>query len=123
MYANELNLFGKPANHIFLISIAGGDTSIILIEKNELILNNRKIATTFNDYFPEIRPSLNLFKWPGNVKSLASNRDIIDHPSIKMIKNKFTKIAKFSFHQVMLNPHVGIFQLILWDNVICVSKP
>ena len=25
-----------------------------------------------------------------------------DHPSIKIIKNKFTKVAKFSFHQVTL---------------------
>ena len=44
------------------------------------------------------------------VKSLVNNRDTIDnivlkfhdHPSIKMIENKFTKIAKFSFHQVTL---------------------
>ena len=33
-----------------------GGTSIILIEKNELILNNRKNATTFNNYFSEIVP-------------------------------------------------------------------
>ena len=30
--------------------------------KNELILNNRKIAITFNNYLAEIVPSLNLFK-------------------------------------------------------------
>ena len=83
--------FWKTCKSYFSNKHSRGDTSIILIEKNELILNNRKIATTFNDYFPEIIPSLNLFKWPGNVKSLASNRDIIDsivlkfhdHPSIK----------------------------------------
>ena len=86
-------------------------------------------------------PSLNLFKWPGDVKSLANNCDIIDSivlkfpddPIIKIVKSKFTKIAKFPFHQVTLvnvkkainniNPRVGISQLIFKDNVICVSKP
>ena len=80
------------------------------MKKNELILNNRKLATTFNDYFAEIVSSLNLFKWSGNVKGLANNRDITDntvlklynHPSVKMIKNKFRKIVKFSFQQVTL---------------------
>ena len=46
----------------------------------------------------------------GNVISLANNRDTIDnivlkfhdHPSIKMIKNKVRKIAKFSLQQVTL---------------------
>ena len=63
-----------------------------------------KIATTFNDYFAELIPSLNLFRWLGNVTSLAKNLDIIhsmvlkfhNHPSIKMIKNKFRRITKFS---------------------------
>ena len=80
------------------------------MKKDELILNNREIATTFNNYFAEIVPSLNLFKWPGNVRSLTNNCDVIDsivlkfhnHPSIKMIKNKFRRIAKFSFQQVTL---------------------
>ena len=69
-----------------------------------------EIATTFNDQFLETVPSLNLFEWPGNAKRLANNRDITDsivlkfhdHPSIQIIKNKFTKIAKFAFHQVTL---------------------
>ena len=51
-----------------------------------------------------------MVKCAGNVISLANNCDTIDsivlkfynHPSIKMIKNKFTKIVKFSFHQVTL---------------------
>ena len=46
----------------------------------------------------------------GNVISLANNRDTIgnivlkfhNHPSIKMIKNKVRKIAKFSLQQVTL---------------------
>ena len=37
-----------------------------------------KIATTFNDGFAGIVPSLNLLKWPGNVTTLANSLDIID---------------------------------------------
>ena len=63
-----------------------------------------KITTIFNDYFAEPIPSLNLFKRLGNVTGLAKNLDIIhsmvlkfhNHPSIKIIKNKFRKITKFS---------------------------
>ena len=102
--------FWKSCKSFFSYNRSREDTSIILIEKNELILNNRKLATTFNDYFAEIVSSLNLFKWSGNVKGLANNRDITDntvlklynHPSVKMIKNKFRKIVKFSFQQVTL---------------------
>lgn len=38
-----------------------------------------KIATTFNDLFPEIIPSLNDFKCPENVTSLVNNLGIIDN--------------------------------------------
>ena len=102
--------FWKTCKSFFSYNRSREDTSIILIEKNELILNNRKLATTFNDYSAEIVSSLNLFKWSGNVKGLANNRDITDntvlklynHPSVKMIKNKFRNIVKFSFQQVTL---------------------
>ena len=102
--------FWKTCKLYFFNKYSREDNSIILIEKNELILNNTEIATTFNDFISEIVSLLNLFKWRINVKSLANNGDITDsivlqfhdHASIKMIKNKFTKIAKFAFHQVTL---------------------
>ena len=101
-YFNNLDVskgvqpFWKTCKPYFSNKHSRGDTSIIRIEKNELILNNRKIATTFNDYFSETVPSLNLFKWPGKVKSSANNRGIIDsivlkshdHPSIKMTSSR-----------------------------------
>ena len=53
----------------------------------------------FRDHFAEIIPSINTFKWTGNVKSLVNHVYITDrsllklynHSSIKMIK----KIRKF----------------------------
>ena len=103
-----------------------GDTNIILIEKNELILDKMKIAITFKDYFTETVTSLNLFKWKGNTTSLANNLDIIDsivlkfhsHPSIKTIKNKFRKITKFSFPQVTLLDVIKAMEDIRLDKFI-----
>ena len=62
-----------------------------------------KILTTFNDNFAEIAPSLNLFKWSGNVTSLANNIDTIDsivlkfhnHPRIKMIQKNLERSINF----------------------------
>lgn len=63
-----------------------------------------KIVTTFNNYFAEIVYTfLNLFKWPGNVTSLANDFDIIDcivlkfdnHSSIKMVKKEFRRSVIF----------------------------
>ena len=59
--------------------------------------------TTFIDYFAEIGPSLNLFKWSGNVTSLANNIDTTDsivlkfhnHPRIKMIKTNLERSLNF----------------------------
>ena len=67
-YFNNLDVskgvkpFWKTCKPYFSNKYSRGDPSIIAIGKNELILNNKKIAITFNDYFSEIVPSLNLFK-------------------------------------------------------------
>ena len=44
-----LKTFWKTSKPYFSNKHSSRDTSIILIEKNELILSNTKIATTFND--------------------------------------------------------------------------
>ena len=62
-----------------------------------------KIVTTFNDNFAEVAPFLNLFKWSGNVTSLANNIDTTDsivlkfhnHPRIKMIKTNLERSLNF----------------------------
>ena len=40
-----------------------GDSDILLIEKNELLLNNKKVADVFNSYFQSITDYLDLCKW------------------------------------------------------------
>ena len=83
-----------------------GDSDILLIEKDELLLKNKKVADVFNSYFQSITDSLDLFKWPlGSADQIYDSIDkIIDsfwfHPSIKNIKRNYLITSKFSFKPV-----------------------
>ena len=82
----------------------------MLNEDGELILKNKKIANTFNDYFGSIVENLNLEHWDedsysysginhrNNVKYIIKKYS--NHPSIKNIKKKYKNINKNSFRQV-----------------------
>ena len=78
----------------------------MLIEKNELVLKNKKVADAFNTYFQSITHSLNLLEWPlGSTDQIYDSVDrIIDsfrfHPSIKKIKSNYEITRKFSFKPV-----------------------
>ena len=67
-----------------------GDTSIMLVEKEELILSGKKIYSTFNTYFGNIVQSLNLFQWLG---SLLNNQWLC----VKLDKTDAT-ILKYQHH-------------------------
>ena len=43
-----------------------GDTSIMLVEKQEFILSEKKICLIFNTCFGNIVQSLNIFQWSGS---------------------------------------------------------
>ena len=49
------------------------DTSIMLVEKEELILSEKKICSIFNTYFGNIVQTLNIFQWSG---SLFNNQQL-----------------------------------------------
>ena len=82
----------------------------MLNEDRELILKNKEIANTFNDYFRSIDENLNLEHWDEDSNSYSginhrnNVKDIIkkysNHPSIKNIKKKCKNIKKFSFRPV-----------------------
>ena len=86
------------------------DNDIVLNEDGELILKNKEIANTFNDYFGSITENLNLEHWDEDSNSYSginhrnNVKDIIkkysNHPSIKNIKKKYKNIKKFSFRPV-----------------------
>ena len=75
-----------------------------------MILKNKEIAKTFNDYFGSIVENLNLHYWEDKIRvpSNSSNKinDIIknfeNHPSICNIKTKYRGISKFSFQPVTI---------------------
>ena len=62
-----------------------GDSDILLIEKDELLLKNKKVADVFNSYFLSVIDPLDLFEWP-----LGSTDQIYD--SVDRI------IVNFRFH-------------------------
>ena len=82
----------------------------MLNEEGELILKNKEIANTFNDYFGSITENLNLEHWDEDYNSYSginhrnNVKDIIKicikHPSIKNIKKNYKNIKKFSFRPV-----------------------
>ena len=86
------------------------DNDIVLNEDGELILKNKEIANTFNDYFGSSVENLNPEHWDedSNSYSVINHRNnvkdiikkYINHPSIKNIKKKYKNINKFSFRPV-----------------------
>ena len=44
-----LNRFGQLLSHISAINMQKGDTDILLIENNKILLDNGKIANVFNE--------------------------------------------------------------------------
>ena len=83
-----------------------GDSDILLIEKDKLLLKSKKVADEFNSYFQSITDFFDLFKWPlGSTDQIYNSIDrIIDsfqfHPSVKNIKRNFEITSKFSFKPV-----------------------
>ena len=89
-----------------------GDTSIMLVEKEELILSEKKICSLFNTYFGNIVRSINLFQWSGSLlynprlcvkldKTDATILKYRHHPSIKMIKKRFADLPFLIFMQYL----------------------
>ena len=84
-----------------------GDSDILLIEKDKLLLKNKKDVDLFNSYFQSVIDCLHLFEWPlGSSDQIHGSIDRIKdsfrfHPSIKNIKYNYKITSKFSFKQVL----------------------
>ena len=100
---------------------AHGDSKIILIEKENIIINknevvqketllvnNDEIAKALNNHFSETVEKLNTFKWPFNEKYENIHNEKLttiikkfeNHPSIMKIKSKYTIQEMFSLKPV-----------------------
>ena len=81
------------------------DTDIDLNENGDLILKNKEIAKTFNDYLGAIVDNIDLHHWEDKTSSSINTshkiNDIIKnyekHPSICNIKIKYRGISNFPF--------------------------
>ena len=85
---NNSKLFWGKCKPYFSKTHSKGNCNIVLIEKNELLLKNQKVADMFNSHFQSITNFLDLFEW-----ALGSTDQIYDsvgriidsfyfHPSI-----------------------------------------
>ena len=80
------------------------DDKITLVENDEIITDDLKIAETFNNFFSEIVPNLNIT----TNSEILTDTSLIDdpvlkaikkyekHPSIKMIKEKMEQTKTFT---------------------------
>ena len=60
---NNSKSFWDKCKPYFSNKHSKGDSDILLIEKDELLLKNKKVADVFNSYFQSITDSLDLFQW------------------------------------------------------------
>ena len=58
------NSFWDKCKPYFSNKQAKGDSNVILIEKDEILLKNKKIADVLNSYFDSVTDSLDLFFGP-----------------------------------------------------------
>ena len=76
---------------------------ILLIENNDILSDDKSIATVFNEYFNCITINLDLEKWDTCTSSLFNDpvsqavSKYSNHPSIQKIKAKFNNSNKFEF--------------------------
>ena len=84
--------------------------SITLLEGDELVSEDKKVAEILNDYFVNITASLEISEIEENLIKTNELSDPINiavnmykrHPSIQLIKQRVTVGEKFSFQQVSL---------------------
>ena len=83
----------------------------MLNENGKLLLKDKDIADTFDEFFGSVVESLDLYKWESEISDLDlndSNQNYLDitirknekYPSIQMIKQNFSIPKRFSFQPV-----------------------
>ena len=88
---------------------AKGDFNIMLIEKDEIALKNKKIADVLNSYFDSVMDSLDLFSWSTQTdnKNTDALQNILkrfhNHQSSIKIRQLVNNQAKFSFQPVSVH--------------------
>ena len=80
-----------------------GDSKIMLIENDKMLLKNEEAGKVFNQYFGHITDSLDLYEFPDEkvCEGLDDNDNIVykfrNHPGIVKIKEQYKVKSNFSF--------------------------
>ena len=103
--SNDSKHFWNTCKPYFSNKHAHGDSKIMLIENDKILLNNEKIATEFNTYFGKVVDSLDLYEFQSETSASIDQIDRIvykfrSHPSIIKIKKHINTKEKFSFRLV-----------------------
>ena len=101
--AKAQDLFGETCKPYFSNKHARGDSKIMLIENDKMLLKNEEVGKVFNQYFGHITDSLDLYEFPD--EKVCEGLDAIDnivykfrnHPSIVKIKEQCKVKSNFSF--------------------------
>ena len=102
----NLNSFWDKCKPYFSNKHAKDDSNVILIEKDEILLKNKKIADVLNSYFDSVTDSLDLFSWSTQTdnKNTDALQNILkrfhNHPSLIKTKQLVNNQAKFSSQPV-----------------------
>ena len=95
--------FWETCKPYFSNKHARGDSKIMLIENDKMLLKNEEVAKEFNQYFGHITDSLDLYEFP-DVRVCEGLDDIDNivykfrnHPSIIKIKERYKVKENFSF--------------------------
>ena len=95
--------FWETCKPYFSNKHARGDSKIMLIENDKMLLKNEEVAKEFNQYLGHITDALDLYELP-DVRVCEGLNDIDNtvykfrnHPSIIKIKEQFTVKGNFSF--------------------------
>ena len=91
----------------------------MLIEKDKILLKNKKIADILNSYFNSVIDSLDLFSWFSQTdnKNIDALQNILEsfhnHPSLIKIKQLVNNQAKFSFQPISAHTVEKVIELLL----------
>ena len=96
---------------------AKGDSEIMLIERYEILLKNKKITDVLSSYFDSVTYSLDLFSW--STQTDNENTDAFEnilkrfhnHTSLIKVKRLVKNQAKFSFQPVSVHTSVHYLQI------------
>ena len=86
--SKDSKLFWVSCKLYFSNKHSNADTGIILTENGELVLKNKKVADTFNEYFGTILEVLDSYYWKDNSELLSNTK------SFDRINNIIKKSSK-----------------------------